>query len=89
MKDERKTGLWLPQTEHIRGHRWLRYWLIKSYWPLGTIGSVYSLLAAILYQWIESCQEPQALENRIKWEIDIQYAGDAEMLLHINDKGNF
>ena len=58
--NEERTGKYLRQVEHIRGHLWHRYsitvnqvivTILKfSKWPKGTLSSVASLLAATLYQ---------------------------------------
>jgi len=55
--NEERTGECLRQVEHVRGHLWHRYSItfnqvivMTSTLPKGTLGSVASLLAAILYQ---------------------------------------
>ncbi len=48
--NEERIGSWLQQTEHISGHLWHRY-TMNSAQPLGTLGSVASMLAATFYQW--------------------------------------
>ena len=55
--NEERTRKCLRQVEHIRGHLWHRYSItvnqvivVTSTLPKGTLGSVASLLAVILYQ---------------------------------------
>jgi hypothetical protein len=47
--NEERIGSWLQQTEHISGHLWHRY-TMNSAQPLGTLGSVASMLAATFYK---------------------------------------
>jgi hypothetical protein len=60
--NEERTELWLRQTEHFCGHLWYRYTVMvnqvmtttvkcvmTSILPLGTLGSVATLLAATKY----------------------------------------
>jgi len=60
VKNKERTGLWLQQKEHIRGHLWHRCsvslnqvmgatWMTST-WSLGTLDFVASLIVATLYQ---------------------------------------
>jgi hypothetical protein len=66
--------------------------LMISTWPIGTLGSVASLLAATLYHGNPDRNHAQALEYRINWKIYIQallecwYIHLLYINLHINGK---
>ena len=57
---------------------------MNSAQPLGTLGSVASMLAATLYQGHHD--RHRKLEYLIKGDIYISFASAAGMLLHINGK---
>jgi len=97
--NEERTRKCLGQVEHICGHLWHRYSITINQVMVATVkfrsfdfnftkmNPCFSsfLVGNNPLSWI-SWYEPQALEYRIIWDINTQYADPAGMLLQINGK---